>query len=67
MLHDETWHQDVEGLVRSLRGEPAVSTRRSRRWPVAGAVAAVVLVASGVAAWWWGPGTGGQAGAVASS
>jgi ferric-dicitrate binding protein FerR (iron transport regulator) len=66
MLHDETWHQDVEGLMRSLRGEPALPTRRSRRRLVAGAVA-VALVASGVAAWWWGPGTGGQAGAVASS
>jgi TIR domain len=63
VLHDETWHQDVEGLVRSLRGEPAVPTRRSRRWLVAGAVA-VVLVAVGAGAWLWlgGPGTGGQAG-----
>ncbi len=64
VLHDETWHQDVEGLVRSLRGEPAVRTRRSRRWLVAGAVA-VALVASGATAWWWGPGTGGQAGSGA--
>jgi hypothetical protein len=63
-LRDETWHQDVEGLVRSLRGEPAVPTRRSRRRLVAGAVA-VALVASGAAAWWWGPGTGGQAGSGA--
>ena len=64
VLHDETWHQDVDGLVRSLRGEPAVPTRRSRRWLVAGAVAAVVLVVSGVAVWWW-PGAGGQAGSAA--
>jgi hypothetical protein len=56
VLHDETWHQDVDGLVRSLRGEPAVPTRPNRRWLV-GAVA-VVLVAVGAAAWWWGPGTG---------
>jgi TIR domain-containing protein len=55
-LHDETWHQDVEGLAGSLRGEPAVPTARNRRWLVAGAVA-VALVAL-VAAWWWGPGTG---------
>jgi hypothetical protein len=60
-LHDETWHQDVEGLVRSLRGEPAVPAKRSRRRLVAGAVAAA-LVVSGTAVWWWGPGTGGQAG-----
>jgi hypothetical protein len=60
VLHDETWHQDVDGLVRSLRGEPAVPGRRSRRWLVTGVVA-VVLVA-GAAAWWWGPGSGGQAG-----
>ena len=56
VLHDETWHQDVDGLVRSLRGEPAVPTRPSRRWLV-GAVAAVLLVA-GAAVWWWGPGPG---------
>jgi hypothetical protein len=64
VLHDETWYQDVEGLVRSLRGEPAVPTRQSRRWLVAGAVA-VVLVVSGVAVWWWGPGNGGQTGSAA--
>jgi TIR domain len=56
VLHDETWHQDVEGLVRSLRGEPAVPTKSSRRWLVG--VVAVALVAVGAAAWWWGPGTG---------
>jgi hypothetical protein len=56
VLHDETWHQDVEGLVGSLRGEPAVPTTRSRRWLVA--AGAVALVAVGAAAWWWGPGTG---------
>ncbi|HKO85770.1 MAG TPA: toll/interleukin-1 receptor domain-containing protein, partial [Actinomycetota bacterium] len=53
VLHDETWHQDVEGLVRSLRGEPAVSASRTRRWLVAGAVV-VVLAVVGVAVWWWG-------------
>jgi hypothetical protein len=64
VLHDESWHQDVEGLVRSLRGEPAMPARRSRRWLVAAAVA-VVLVVSGVAVWWWRPGNGGQAGSAA--
>lgn len=61
VLHDETWHQDVEGLVRSLRGEPAVPAKRSRRWLVTGVVA-VALVALGGAVWWWGPGTGAQTG-----
>jgi len=67
VLHDETWHQDVEGLVRSLLGEPAVPARRSRRWPVAAAVA-VALVVLGASAWlWWGPGggAGGQDGSAA--
>jgi hypothetical protein len=45
-------------LVRSLRGEPAVPTTRSRRWLVPGAAVAVALVALGAAAWWWGPGGG---------
>jgi hypothetical protein len=57
-LHDETWHQDVEGLVRSLRGEPAVPTRRRARWLVPGVAVVVALVALGAAAWWWGPGSG---------
>jgi hypothetical protein len=56
VLHDETWHQDVDGLVRSLRGEPAVPAGQNRRWLVG--VVAVALVAVGAAAWWWGPGTG---------
>ena len=51
VLHDETWHQDVNGLVRSLRGEPAVPITRSRRWLVPGAAVAVALVALGAAAW----------------
>jgi hypothetical protein len=28
VLHDETWHEDVDGLVGSLRGEPAVPAIR---------------------------------------
>jgi hypothetical protein len=57
-LHDETWHRDVEGLVRALRGQPAVSTSRRHRWLAAG-TAAVILVALGVGGWFlWGPGTG---------
>jgi TIR domain len=62
-LHNETWHHDVDGLVRSLRGEPAVPAHRRRRWLAAGTVL-TALLALGAGAWWlWGAGTGGQAGA----
>lgn len=58
VLRDESWHQDVESLVRSLRGEPAVPTRHSRRWLLGGALA-VVVIGLGVGAWWlWGPASG---------
>jgi hypothetical protein len=57
VLHDETWHQDVDGLVQSLHGEPAVPASQNRRWVVVGAVA-VALVVFGAAAWLWGPGIG---------
>jgi hypothetical protein len=55
VLHDETWHQDVDGLVRSLRGEvPTPAPRRRRRVLVL--AAAVVLLALGAGAWWlWHP------------
>ena len=66
-LHDETWHQDVDGLVRSLRGEPAMPTNRRRRWLVAG-TALIVLLALGAGAWWlWGPGTGAQTGSATAA
>jgi hypothetical protein len=61
VLHDETWHQDVDGLVESLRGKPAVPATRSRRLLATGAVA-VALVVLGAAAWLWGPGTGSGSG-----
>jgi TIR domain len=67
VLHDETWHQDVDGLLRSLRGEPAAPGRRSRRVPVIAAVA-VALAGLGAAAWWlWGPGPGTGPGGSAST
>ncbi len=53
VLHDETWHQDVDGLVGSLRGEPAVPPGHGRWWPrrrVLIAAAAGLLVAGGVSA-----------------
>lgn len=59
-LHDETWREDVDGLLRSLRGEPAVPGNRRRRWRAAG-VALITLLGLGTGAWWlWGPGTGGN-------
>jgi hypothetical protein len=64
-LRDQTWHQDVDGLIRSLRGQPAVPASGRRRWLVAG-TALVALLALGAGGWWWlGSGTGatgGQAG-----
>ena len=62
VLHDETWHQDVNGLVGSLRGEPAAPTTRRPRWLVPGVAVAAVLVALGAAALWWGAGSGGGSG-----
>jgi hypothetical protein len=62
VLRDESWHQDVETLVRSLRGEPVVPIRHSRSWLWAGA-GAVALATSGLLAWWIAPFGGGGAGA----
>ena len=64
ILHDETWHQDVEGLLRSLRGQPAAPPGRRRRWLVPAGVGAalVVLAGLGAAAGWWGPGRDGGSG-----
>ena len=59
MLRDESWHRDVDGLVRSLRGEPAVPVKRRRRWLVI--PAAMVLAGAGATAWWQlGAGADGQ-------
>lgn len=61
VLHDETWHTDVDGLARSLRGEP-VARQRSRRWMVVGALL-VLLLASAATVWRLDSATGGQAAA----
>jgi hypothetical protein len=60
VLRDETWHQDVEGLMRSLRGEPALPTTRRRRGLIAFvAIMALALLTAG--AWWlWGAASGGS-------
>lgn len=50
LLHDESWHQDVDALIRSLHGKPR-SAARSRRRPILVASAAtvgVVVLAVGV-------------------
>ncbi|MDP9071612.1 MAG: toll/interleukin-1 receptor domain-containing protein [Actinomycetota bacterium] len=59
-VRDEVWHQDVDRLLRSLRGETAVPTRRSR-WRAGGAVA-LALAALGAVGWlqWAGGGDGEQ-------
>lgn len=65
-LHNETWHHDIDGLVRSLRGAPAVPANRRRNRLVAATVL-VALLALGAGAWWlWGPGTGTQTGSAAA-
>ncbi|MEA2933322.1 MAG: hypothetical protein QOI56_2107 [Actinomycetota bacterium] len=64
-LHDETWHDDVDGLVRALRGEPAAGTGRGRRGLVAGGLAAALVVVVSVGAWLRSGGGGG--GGTASS
>ena len=62
-LHDATWHEDVDGLVRSLQGERSMPTRRRRHWLVGGAAGAAVLLVVIVMALSRGAGSpGGQAG-----
>ena len=55
VVRDESWHQDVDGLVRSLRGE--ISTRpEPGRWRVRGALLLALLLVAGLLAWWQWPG-----------
>ncbi len=48
VLHDTSWHQDVDGFIGSLRGEPA--TTRGPRWVIPAALIALLLV-GGLAGW----------------
>ncbi|WP_426562581.1 toll/interleukin-1 receptor domain-containing protein [Angustibacter sp. McL0619] len=55
-LRDDTFHQDVERLLRSLRGEPSLAPqglrgRRARLGVAAGLVA--LALAAGGSAWWY--------------
>lgn len=45
VLRDETWHRDVDGLLRSLRGETATTSQGQRRrfLVVMGAVALALI------------------------
>lgn len=58
-LRDESWHQDVDGLVRVLRGEPAAPVRR-RRLQGAAIGALLLILAVGAASWWLRPGSVGD-------
>lgn len=51
-LRDESWHRDVDGLVRVLRGETAASPPRRRRLQTAGVGAVLLIAAVGAASWW---------------
>jgi hypothetical protein len=58
-LHDATWHEDVDGLVRALRGDRPAAARPDRRSRlVAGAVALALAVAGGALLWPDGGGDG---------
>lgn len=67
VLHDESWHQDVDGLIRSLRGEP--TTVKRRRWLIGVGAIAALLAVVGAAAWLAlrDPGVSGSAGTEPTS
>ncbi len=50
-IRDDSWHQDVDALVRRLEGEAVVETPRRRWLMLAGAVTVVVALA--VIGWMW--------------
>ena len=51
VVRDESWHQDVDGLVRSLRDETSTATA-TNRWRIAAAILLALLVVVGVVALW---------------
>lgn len=51
VLRDDTWHRDVDGLLRSLRGESQVPVPPRRRWHMVGVAAVGAVAAVGVAGW----------------
>lgn len=59
-LRDQTWHDDVDVLVRSLHGQRAAEPSRDRRWRLAAAAVAAVLVVGGTAYAVHGDGDGGD-------
>ena len=64
VLHDESWRQDVDSFIRSLRGKPT-TTRGQHRWLIPAAIIALLVVA-GFAGWLAfgrdGEGSGGETG-----
>jgi hypothetical protein len=52
VLHDQTWHQGVDGLVRDLGGQSQSHHSRARRLQVVGATALAGLVALAGSVWW---------------
>jgi hypothetical protein len=51
-LHDDTWHEDVDGMMRRLAGEVPGDASRSRRPAVIAGAAATALVLVAGAVWW---------------
>src|SRR5829696_7648579 len=49
ILQDESWHNDVNGLVRSLRREPL--RPRRRRWPTLLGIVLATIVVVGAVLW----------------
>jgi hypothetical protein len=49
-IRDDSWHQDVDTLVRRLQREEVVADRRRRWRPIAIAVGAVLVVGAAIAA-----------------